>query len=567
MKKFSLICVFLVFSGVLKSQNLVGPGNSVDFDGVNDAIDLGTSFNQLTFPVTIMMWVRPAQRSGSTGVMFNSNTLSSYTNYHGINMSSRSDRLSIAYGNGSPGWSSSGRRGYAYITTGFDTDWIHVTGVIVNANSMKLYVNGIEVVGSYTGTPNSAISRPTTGRSYVGYMKKASGHYFDGEIDEFRVWNRVLSTAEIRENMCTKVDLTSTGLTIAIDFNDALNSSTITELVSGSSYNKTGGANALQSSAPVGDESVFDVGSYSNSTVDLNIGTDSVRVTGLTNVAKGVQFYRINGDTIPSSIACVDSAVLGVYLMQTDLVNQSNFTLSNAVAGSLSFNRTGADESWTASTNASFTWRKEFIRDMLIQPVTAVDIPDTILCIGDDLVITLPSNWPVVSWSDSTQGFSNYFDAPGTFWYTASDQCYTVGDTFSISMIDCDTISTADPVDQMDEDDADGIAVNPVDEEDEPPVDTVVVELKPIYIPTAFSPNNDDVNDLYKIVGLEHYTFDLFIFNRWGVPVFSSSVSDNHWDGTYRGDNVPEGTYMLRLNVRDEDGQFRTFTRSLNLFR
>ena len=134
-------------------------------------------------------------------------------------------------------------------------------------------------------------------------------------------------------------------------------------------------------------------------------------------------------------------------------------------------------------------------------------------------------------------------------------------------MIDCDTISTADPVDQMDEDDADGIAVNPVEEEDEPPVDTVVVELKPIYIPTAFSPNNDDVNDLYKIVGLEDYTFDLFIFNRWGVPVYSSSVSDNHWDGTYRGDNVPEGTYMLRLNVRDEDGQFRTFTRSLNLFR
>ena len=71
--------------------------------------------------------------------------------------------------------------------------------------------------------------------------------------------------------------------------------------------------------------------------------------------------------------------------MQTDLVNQSNFTLSNAVAGSLSFNRTGADESWTASTNSSFTWRKEFIRDMLFQPVTAVDIPDTVLCIGDDL--------------------------------------------------------------------------------------------------------------------------------------------------------------------------------------
>ena len=129
------------------------------------------------------MWVRPAQRSGSTGVMFNSNTLS-YTNYHGINMSSRSDRLSIAYGNGSPGWSSSGRRGYAYVTTGFDTDWIHVTGVIVNANSMKLY-EWYRSGGLLYGTPNSVISRPTTGRSYVGYMKKASGHYFDGEMMSF----------------------------------------------------------------------------------------------------------------------------------------------------------------------------------------------------------------------------------------------------------------------------------------------------------------------------------------------------------------------------------------------
>ena len=117
---------------------------------------------------------------------------------------------------------------------------------------------------------------------------------------------------------------------------------------------------------------------------------------------------------------------------------------------------------------------------MLFQPVTAVDIPDTVLCIGDDLVITASIELASSFLERFYARIQQLLRCPGTFWYTASDQCYTVGDTFSISMIDCDTISTADPVDQMDEDDADGIAVNPV-EEDEPPVDTELLNKAYLY--------------------------------------------------------------------------------------
>ena len=79
-------------------------------------------------------------------------------------------------------------------------------------------------------------------------------------------------------------------------------------------------------------------------------------------------------------------------------------------------------------------------------------------------------------------------------------------------------------------------------------------------IPTAFSPDNDGVNDEWVIEGIEAYPSNrLEIWNRWGLKVFESVKYQNNW----RGDNtrgftignqnmLPEGTYFYKLIVEEK---------------
>ena len=95
---------------------------------------------------------------------------------------------------------------------------------------------------------------------------------------------------------------------------------------------------------------------------------------------------------------------------------------------------------------------------------------------------------------------------------------------------------------------------------------TVDIELRMdyyVYIPTAFTPNGDIVNDRIKVeaLGIEGLQWD--IFNRWGLKVFSTTDLAESWDGTYGGQPVPEGVYSYKLliylpfgNIAEEHGTF-----------
>jgi gliding motility-associated-like protein len=92
---------------------------------------------------------------------------------------------------------------------------------------------------------------------------------------------------------------------------------------------------------------------------------------------------------------------------------------------------------------------------------------------------------------------------------------------------------------------------------------TVPIELFAVWVPNAFTPNGDGVNDLFYFVSLnqlEDVTFE--IFNRYGEKIHSasaktldSSLQDElietfAWDGTYKGNKVPLGTYFYRLSYK-----------------
>jgi|GEM_PF-2113663 len=73
-----------------------------------------------------------------------------------------------------------------------------------------------------------------------------------------------------------------------------------------------------------------------------------------------------------------------------------------------------------------------------------------------------------------------------------------------------------------------------------------------IAIPTAFSPNDDGVNDgFYVITHCPLQNFELDIYNRWGQKIFASSNVSTKWDGTYRGLQQPIGVYVYVVRYRD----------------
>lgn len=70
-----------------------------------------------------------------------------------------------------------------------------------------------------------------------------------------------------------------------------------------------------------------------------------------------------------------------------------------------------------------------------------------------------------------------------------------------------------------------------------------------VFIPTAFTPNNDGLNDNFGIInGFTVKNFLLQIFDKWGQPVFSTSEISQKWDGTYKKAKMPNGAYLWILH-------------------
>lgn len=82
------------------------------------------------------------------------------------------------------------------------------------------------------------------------------------------------------------------------------------------------------------------------------------------------------------------------------------------------------------------------------------------------------------------------------------------------------------------------------------------LNVMPLYIPNAFTANNDGRNDRFRIIGLERYPEnELTIFNRWGQVIFQQKPYQQKWDAS----GLEAGTYVYILRVRDAAGEWQLF--------
>ncbi|HEV7782704.1 MAG TPA: gliding motility-associated C-terminal domain-containing protein, partial [Chitinophagaceae bacterium] len=89
-----------------------------------------------------------------------------------------------------------------------------------------------------------------------------------------------------------------------------------------------------------------------------------------------------------------------------------------------------------------------------------------------------------------------------------------------------------------------------------------------IYVPTAFTPNNDGKNDKFTPfpVGIKSYNY-FRVFNRWGQPVFSTTRLNDGWDGKLGGRDQPAGTYVWMIEGTTKENKIITKKGSVTLIR
>ncbi|HNB81175.1 MAG TPA: gliding motility-associated C-terminal domain-containing protein, partial [Chitinophagaceae bacterium] len=76
-----------------------------------------------------------------------------------------------------------------------------------------------------------------------------------------------------------------------------------------------------------------------------------------------------------------------------------------------------------------------------------------------------------------------------------------------------------------------------------------------LFIPNAFSPNADGVNDVFNIVAKNITLLSFRIYNRWGQELFNTSDINKGWDGKYKGVDCELGVYFYIAEYSDRAGK------------
>jgi gliding motility-associated-like protein len=90
-----------------------------------------------------------------------------------------------------------------------------------------------------------------------------------------------------------------------------------------------------------------------------------------------------------------------------------------------------------------------------------------------------------------------------------------------------------------------------------------------VYIPNAFTPNKDEVNDMFMPLGIGVKEFEVFIYDRWGIKIYSSTDLKKGWDGYKQNGEIecPMDVYVYLIRIKDFKGKYHEYSGHVNLVR
>ena len=173
-------------------------GNALSFNGSSSYVDLGNpALLQITGSMTLSAWVKATSNPSDDGeIVAKSDSASGWQLKTSADTGPHTFGVRVAAGANVPS------RRYGTTVRSLNA-WYHVAGVYdAAARTLDIYVNGVWNNGVLTGTvPASQINSAVT----VNIGRRSGGFYFNGVIDDVRIYNRALSVPEIQADMNTPV--------------------------------------------------------------------------------------------------------------------------------------------------------------------------------------------------------------------------------------------------------------------------------------------------------------------------------------------------------------------------
>lgn len=222
-------------------------------------------------------------------------------------------------------------------------------------------------------------------------------------------------------------------------------------------------------------------------------------------------------------------------------------------------------------------WFKDSIHVIRIPELRAKVTQISVLCDGKLVKLTGNSDANSWEWSTGTKKWGISVSQPGVYFVSSSNDCYTVTDTFKVvkasgyptvfsssvptclkNNIPLSAFGPADNYKWSNGQTGQHITVNNEGTYsvsfkvcDSVFTQHFTVDIKarsanPLYFPNVFTPNGDNTNDTFKMVGATDQIsdFQISIFNRWGVLLYKSNDPGFEWNGIYKGSIVPDGVYF-----------------------
>lgn len=487
---------------------------SYSFNGTNSSINFGTDNRGVTGTVTMACYVKTTS-TAFVPIIYKYD----WTNDRGYH---------ILMGNeGNPSMAGtvrvSGRQGVgAYRQSGAsivainDGQWHCLVGV-VTPTTWSIYIDGA-LASQTTYSAGNTISNSAPLLIGLNYNVNPL-RYFDGEIDDVRLWNRALSAAEI-SSLC--------GCSMPISF-------PVTEYTFCGPGTGTIQANVLQA------DSVFWEHNAANAVATTITYPDSgwIQFQAFRDGScTGLDSIHVSWNTLPVNDLIAVSSIVGCesngnVSLATQVVADSYMWNDGLMTPSR--NVMYPDSGWFYLTaqfgNCSLT-DSVYISWMEMAELTLG--PDFELCPNEPATLYATSNIGNVQWFNFTSGPTVNITGPGTYYASVTSACETVYDTVHVTLApDCDTVVI------------------------EPIQDTGV-----IVVPTAFTPNGDGLNDFFRAYSnIPMESYEISVFDRIGNRVFYSNTLEEFWDGTFQnnGDPVEMETYIYIIKyIKSYDGKMVT---------
>lgn len=153
-------------------------------------------------------------------------------------------------------------------------------------------------------------------------------------------------------------------------------------------------------------------------------------------------------------------------------------------------------------------------KQIIVKSVPNIDLNNEYeICVGKPITIESSQN---LLWNNTYDGYSYSFEDAGLYDVELKNECGVKKKKIKIVTVDCDC---------------------------------------KVYIPNAFTPNNDYINDALAPLSKCNFSdFDFKIYDRWGELVFHSTDMNHMWDGYLNYQLLPQDVYVFQLNYVDKYG-------------